>query len=166
MVVKIIMLIVLLVFLAAILYYNACISAKSEKYNISFSKYYDSAGLPIVEIYNQGIKHNFIVDTGSMQSVINSKSIESNHLHVEPIDAESSFVLGIDGKELQTEYASMAFSNKNNIVYSDVFQVTDLSAAFDSFKEMYGITIDGFLGSSFLDKYGLTLDYYDKKLTR
>lgn len=126
-----------------------------RKKKISFKETIALTDLPIVTFYNNGNKLNFILDTGSNRSVLNSEELDickyrklhgTNSLH------------GVDGitREVSNIELTLMYDDKE---YVDIFQVTDLSDALNKLFEDTGIKIHGVLGNTFFTKYRSCVDF-------
>lgn len=127
----------------------------SNKHKISFKESMDLADLPIVTFRIGDKKINFLLDSGASLSVINS-TILDDYMHV--MTNKSGTVFGMEGNKQENKITSMDICLDNK-VYSEEFQVVDMSNAFDSVKKENGVTIHGILGNSFLSKYNYVLDF-------
>lgn len=122
---------------------------------ISFRETMDLVDLPIITFKNNDKKFNFLLDTGANFSTLNHSNLKDlEYLNVEDKGTYS----GIDGIELESSFVMMDVSYKEK-VYTDMFQVIDLDAAFDSIKAESGITLHGILGNSFFQKYKYVLNF-------
>lgn len=122
---------------------------------ISFRETMDLVDLPIVTFKNNDKKFNFLLDTGANFSTLNHSNLKDlEYLNVEDKGTYS----GIDGIELESSFVMMDVSYKEK-VYTDIFQVIDLDAAFDSIKAESGIKLHGIIGNSFFQKYKYVLNF-------
>ena len=133
---------------------------------MSFMEGLDLTGFPVVTLYNNGAKLNFVLDTGSVHSLINKEAV--NNLPHE----ETEYVVtisGIDNKERQDEPAVQMTLTHRDKVISGMFVVTDLSEVFSSVKRETGVQLHGLLGSDFFRQNKYIIDYkelvaYSKKI--
>lgn len=122
---------------------------------ISFKESIDLVDLPIITFKNNGKKFHFLLDTGANFSTLDSSSLkELSYLSLEDTGVYS----GIDGKEAESSFVMMDISYKDKI-YTDMFQVIDLEAAFNSIKTESGIKLHGIIGNSFFQKYKYVLNF-------
>lgn len=135
-----------------------------KRVNMSFKEAMDLTDLPVITFYNNGKKFNFLLDTGATMSVIDS-NVLSNLSHENLDDAGS--VYGMEGNRIEVSYvkALLEYKGRN---YEEVFQVINMSAAFNQVKAESGVTLSGILGSLFFKKYQYVLDFesliaYSKK---
>lgn len=122
---------------------------------MSFRETMDLCDLPIVTFTNNGKKLNFLLDTGSSRSVINSKELEA--LTYNNLD-KAGDVYGVDGKRQDVFFIEMAINYKDKD-YSEEFQVINMNAAFNNLKTDYGVNLHGILSSTFFQKYKYVLDF-------
>lgn len=121
--------------------------------NIKFSNL--SVNMLVIDFKNNGNILHFIVDTGSLYSVIN-EGILPFIIH-KPID-KTSTGFGIEGNVVDVSFTDIELENKG-IIYKDSFEIMDLTTAFKNIKEEYGFDVAGLIGSEFLDKYDCIIDY-------
>ena len=142
-------------------------SAKiTKKYNskISFKEAMDLTELPVVTFYNNDQKLNFLLDTGSNDSHINSTVLPS--LEYSSQNGVKRLI-GIEGNPIEYGFCQMTITYKNQTFEGD-FSITDLESAFNMIKQESGVQIHGILGSKFFQKYKYVLDFkeliaYSKK---
>ena len=133
--------------------------------NMSFKEAMDLVELPVVTFYNGNKKLNFLLDTGSNISQINSSVLPL--LDYKKIEEENMNVIGIEGNKVDTEFCEMSITYKDQ-KFVDRFCIHNLDDAFAIVKEESGVQIHGILGSLFFQKYKYILDYesliaYSKK---
>lgn len=155
-----------LVCVTIIIYYHFKYSSNRNNYDkVSFKEALDLCDLPVITFINNGIKLNFILDTGANKSVISYDAFKL------PIKYDRSYksgiVFGMDCNVKEVSYISMDISYKNK-VFNDTFQVLDMSEAFDRIKKNDGVTLHGVLSHNFFQKYKYVLDFdeliaYSKK---
>lgn len=122
---------------------------------ISFKESMDLTDLPVITLYNNGKKFNFLLDTGATISVIDSNILDKfNHSKIE----STGVLLGMEGNKINVSYvrASLEYKDKT---YEEDFQVVDMSASFGEVKAESGVTLSGILGNSFFKKYQYILDF-------
>ena len=128
---------------------------KRNKLKISFKEALDLVEVPIVTFLNNGIKLNFLLDTGSSWSIINESVLPS--LVTEKLDAVMNIVAA-DGNKVPSKFCKMKVSYKDQEFEND-FAIRDLDEAFGVVKQESGVQIHGILGSDFLQKYKYVLDF-------
>ena len=132
---------------------------KRNNSKISFKEAMDLVELPVVTFYNGDKKLNFLFDTGSNVSYINSSVIPL--LVHEKIDKEMN-TIGIEGNKVSNQFCKMSVTYKNQ-VFEEEFSIADLDEAFGVVKQESGVQIHGILGSKFFERYKYVLDF--KELT-
>jgi len=129
---------------------------RSKQYNkISFKETLALTDLPIVTFINNNNRLHFVLDTGSNRSIINARELEScKYVKLEGTNK----VHGMDGisREVMNVKMSLLYNDK---MFEDIFQVTDMSGAFDSWTNETGVTIHGILGNTFFTKYRYLIDF-------
>lgn len=125
-----------------------------KKDAISFREALDLAGLPIITFKIQDKKLHFVLDTGATKSILNAKI--ANKLAAK-LEGDSKIV-GIEGTTRECSYTTLSLTYKDK-VYEEKFSVLDMSSTFKEIKNMYGVTLHGVLGSSFMEKYKYVLDF-------
>ena len=132
---------------------------KRNNSKISFKEAMDLVELPVVTFYNGDTKSNFLLDTRSNVSYINSSIIPL--LVHEKTDKEMN-TIGIEGNKVSNQFCKMSVTYKNQ-VFEEEFSIADLDEAFGVVKQESGVQIHGILGSKFFERYKYVLDF--KELT-
>lgn len=138
---------------------------QSKRVNMSFKEAMDLVELPVVTFLNGDKKLNFLLDTGSNISQINSSILPL--LDHKKIEAKDMDVTGIEGNKVNTEFCEMTITYKGQEFVGD-FCIHNLDDAFAIVKEESGVQIHGILGSLFFQKYKYVFDFasliaYSKK---
>lgn len=128
---------------------------KRHNSKISFKEAIDLVELPVVTFYNGDKKLNFLLDTGSNVSYINSSIIPL--LVYEKTDKEMN-TIGIEGNKVSNQFCKMSVTYKNQ-VFEEEFSIADLDEAFSVVKQESGVQIHGILGSKFFERYKYVLDF-------
>lgn len=128
---------------------------KRNSSKISFKEAMDLVELPVVTFYNGDTKLNFLLDTGSNVSYINSSIIPL--LVHEKTDKEMN-TIGIEGNKVSNQFCKMSVAYKNQ-VFEEEFSIADLDEAFGVVKQESGVQIHGILGSKFFERYKYVLDF-------
>lgn len=128
---------------------------KRNNSKISFKEAMDLVELPVVTFYNGDTKLNFLLDTGSNVSYINSSIIPL--LVHEKTDKEMN-TIGIEGNKVSNQFCKMSVTYKNQ-VFEEEFSIADLDGAFGVVKQESGVQIHGILGSKFFERYKYVLDF-------
>lgn len=128
---------------------------KRNNSKISFKEAMDLVELPVVTFHNGDKKLNFLLDTGSNVSYINSSIIPL--LVHEKIDKEMD-TIGIEGNKVSNQFCKMSVAYKNQ-VFEEEFSIAELDEAFSVVKQESGVQIHGILGSKFFERYKYVLDF-------
>jgi hypothetical protein len=147
---------IIIVLLALGITWIATLVSNHEKKNaISFKESMDLTDLPIITLRQGAKKVNLLLDTGSTKSVILPSVLEN--LEYEDT-GEVGTIYGMEGNTIDTKYIKMDLMY-NYITYNEVFQVVDMSNAFNSIKQSTGVTVHGILGNSFFERYKYIIDF-------
>ena len=132
---------------------------KKEKVCIDFSQSMDLTDLPIVTFYQEELKLNFLLDTGSTCNIIN-KSILNNISSAKT--EKSSSVFGMDGVDHDCPRLQIDIEYRGN-KYTAEFLSCDLDKSFSNIKNETGVTIHGILGNDFFKKNKSILNFAELK---
>lgn len=131
---------------------------QEEPHNpLSFYESMKLCSLPIItmKIGNEDI--NFLVDSGSMESIMDVRVIELLKLPYTP--HEKTFdMYGVTGATVNVPSVLMNLEYKG-VIYEGHFMVKDFSDSMDVIKEEYGVRIHGVLGVKFFEKYNYVIDF-------
>ena len=128
---------------------------KDNKDVISFGPGFALTELPIISLY-QGENHfNFLLDTGSNDSIIDSNIL--NKLEYDMSDKQNS-LFGMEGNKEIVSICNITLSY-NGVDFPYEYNIRDMSAAFGSIKTESGVTLHGIIGSKFFNKYKYVLDF-------
>lgn len=128
---------------------------RKTPHNMSFKESMDLCDLPVVTFIHNNKRLNFLLDTGSSKSVIDSNALKD--LAYEETNKVGE-VFGVDGNKRDIRFIKFSISYKN-VDYEEEFQVLDMSAPFGNVKSDYGVTLHGILSSTFFQKYKYVLDF-------
>lgn len=128
-----------------------------ERDFMSFRESLALADLPVITFYQENTKMNFLFDTGANLSVIDS-SIASN-IKTEPTNRVSK-LSGIGGKIVNNPIVNITFQYKDRM-FTEGFQVVDMSETFSAIKKSTGVTVHGMIGNAFMQRYKYVLDFDD-----
>lgn len=128
---------------------------KRNNSKISFKEAMELVELPVITFYNGDTKLNFLLDTGSNVSYINSSIIPL--LVHEKTDKEMD-TIGMEGNKVSNQFCKMSVTYKNQ-VFEEEFSIADLDEAFSVVKQESGVQIHGILGSKFFERYKYVLDF-------
>lgn len=136
-----------------------------KRVNMSFKEAMDLVELPVVTFYNGDKKLNFLLDTGSNISQINSSVLPL--LDHKKVEEKNMDVIGIEGNKVNTEFCEMTITYKGQEFVGE-FCIHDLDDAFAIIKVESGVQVHGILGSLFFQKYKYVFDFesliaYSKK---
>ena len=136
-----------------------------KRVNMSFKEAMDLVELPVVTFLNGDKKLNFLLDTGSNISQINSSILPL--LDYKKVEEKNMGITGIEGNKVNTEFCEMTITYKSQ-EFTGEFCIHDLDDAFAIVKEESGVQIHGILGSLFFQKYKYVFDFqsliaYSKK---
>ena len=164
MVLKIVVILLAVVFLAVIINGAMDYCKQKKRKNMSFREAMDLVELPIVTFYNENTKLNFLLDTGSDLSYINKSILPS--LEYGEVN-ESRNIISVGGNSQSLGCCDMTVTYRNQ-KFIDRFYISDLDDAFGAIKAETGVQIHGILGSKFFAKYKYILDFesliaYSKK---
>lgn len=128
---------------------------KREGSLISFKESMDLVELPIMTFNCGKTKLNFLMDTGSNISYINSSIVSLlDHKMLETKDQ----LMGMEGNKIDHEVCELIIQYKEN-KFLEEFGIVDLEQAFDIIKNESGVQIHGVLGSKFFEKYKYILNF-------
>ena len=122
---------------------------------ISFGQGFDLTGMPVITLYQGEEKYNFLLDTGSNNSVINKKVLE--RMEYEPIEEENQ-VIGSEGNPKMVDACMIRLSYKDKEFYYK-YLINDLDKAFEHVKKTTGVTLHGLIGAKFFNAYKYVLDF-------
>lgn len=126
-----------------------------KKEEISFKQGFELTELPIITLKQGNIKLNFLLDTGSNDSIIDSNILKN--LSYTKIDATSSLV-GVEGITKDVNMCELTVSYKD-IDYTYQYIISDMKGAFDKIKQCTGVSLHGIIGSKFFNEYRYVLDF-------
>lgn len=137
---------------------------RDNKDYMSFRESLALSDLPVITFFQNGVKLNFLFDTGANISIINKSMLgslaykETNRI---------SKISGIGGGLSDIPIVDIEFEYKNN-TFVDGFQVVDMSNTFSAIKKSTGVTVHGMIGNAFMQRYKYILDFdemiaYSKK---
>lgn len=130
-----------------------------EKSCIDFSAGFNLTDLPIVTFTHGDKKLNFLLDTGSNKSLINSSIVnELNHI---PLRSDST-MFGVEGNYTKVEVSVISIFY-NGEEYANDFMVSDLDKPFSNIKKESGVTIHGILGNNFFTRNKSILNFEEMK---
>ena len=131
-------------------------SKQNNKVIMSFRESMDLTELPVVTFFNGDKKLNFLLDTGSTDSHINSAILPL--LDYKEVEGKDRDIIGVEGNRVNSKYCEIAFNYKGHEFINE-FCIYDLSKAFATIKEESGVQIHGILGNQFFQRYKYILDF-------
>jgi hypothetical protein len=126
---------------------------KIEK--ISFQQAFDLTEMPIITLYQGEKKFNFLLDTGSNNSIIDSNILDQIE---RKIINEKSSLFGMEGNVKEVSMCKIILSYKDK-EYEYKYLIQDMKAPFDNIKNSTGVTLHGIIGSNFFNEYKYILDF-------
>lgn len=155
MILKIVIIAVIVCIVATII--NGIEDYNKDKAMIEMS-FRDTMGklkLPIVSLVNNNKTFNFLIDTGSTYSLIDTIALDKiSHSKVSGVKGTA---YGVDGEIVPIEYTNITLSH-NGKEFEDEFQIMRVGA-FDNLRENNGMDLVGILGTTFLEKYNFMIDF-------
>ena len=130
-----------------------------KKACIDFSAGFNLTDLPIVTFTQGDEKLNFLLDTGSNKSLINS-SVVKKLQHV-MLKSDSS-MFGVDGNYTKVETAVISIFY-NGEEYANDFMISNLDKPFTNIKKESGVTIHGILGNNFFVRNKSILNFEEMR---
>lgn len=137
---------------------------KKKDTSISFGQGFALTQLPIISLYQGDKVLNFLLDTGSNDSIIDSnvlKDIEHT------MSDEKSSLYGLEGNAQEVGKCSITLSYQG-LDYPYEYIVCDMTGPFSKIKAESGVILHGLIGSKFFNTYKYVLDFesliaYSKK---
>lgn len=132
----------------------------SKKAGFSLKEIMTDVGIPIVTLKNGEKEFNFILDTGSDISHIDS-NVKDSLSDTEEVEGDNPTVITANGSvEGNNNWIRVPLNYKKQSFVED-FMPLDLHDSFEVLREDTGIQLHGILGGTFLRKYRYVLDYVD-----
>ena len=125
------------------------------KDEMSFRAAFDLTELPVITLYQGDRKFNFLLDTGSNSSIIDSNVLDK--IKYETNDVKSN-LFGMEGKNRIVNMCTISLYFKDR-EYTYDYLINDMKDAFDGIKRETGVTIHGIIGSKFFNKFKYVLDF-------
>lgn len=138
-------------------YYVYTLYTKSKDV-MSFKQSMELCDMPIVTFYIGDRKLNFVLDTGCVQSMLDSDIIDKYKLNVSYI-GKNFEVWGANGK-CSTDKMGVLGLYYNNKKFEETFVCSStIKHTFSWLKQNKGVTVHGLLGSNFFNTYKYILDF-------
>lgn len=126
-----------------------------NKDEMSFKTAMDLCSLPVVTFYQGDQKLNFLLDTGSNDSIIDSNVLKKvKHAKCD----QTSMLFGLEGETVEVGICRITLEY-NSKEYTYDYLIKDMSAPFGGIKQQTGVVIHGIIGSSFFNKFKYVLDF-------
>lgn len=139
------------------------IKIRRRKDIMSLKESLDLTGIPIVTFTQENVKYNFLLDTGSDISYINSKIVDNSAIKYEATDYKLAGFISAGGlSSSDIKIIDIPFEYRRTS-FKESFAVLDLTESFAQIKEENGVTLHGILGNTFFTKYGYILDFKELK---
>ena len=139
------------------------IKIRRRKDIMSLKESLDLTGIPIVTFTQENVKYNFLLDTGSDISYINSKIVDNSAIKYEATDYKLAGFISAGGlSSSDIKIIDIPFEYKRTS-FKESFAVLDLTESFAQIKEENGVTLHGILGNTLFTKYGYILDFKELK---
>lgn len=137
---------------------------KKQDNIISFGQGFALTELPVISLYQGNKSFNFLLDTGSNDSIIDSNIL--NKIEHTESDRKSS-LFGVEGNSQEVSACNITLSYGDSD-YPYEYIVVDMKAPFSKIKSESGVTLHGIIGSKFFNAYKYVLDFdsliaYSKK---
>ena len=126
-----------------------------QKNGMSFRQGFDLTELPIVTLYQGNKRYNFLLDTGSNDSIIDSNILKQ--MEYKKTDGQSD-LFGLGGSTTRVSICNITLSYKDR-EYNYDYLVNDMSAPFDRIKQSSGVILHGIIGSKFFNQFKYVLDF-------
>ena len=131
---------------------------------MSFKAGFDLTDMPVITLYQGDKRFNFLLDTGSTDSIIDSNILKEIDYKIKNT---VSNLFGMEGqtKQVKSCEITLYFGNKG---YTYNYLINDMSQAFGQIKDSTGVNLHGIIGSKFFNKFRYVLDFaeliaYSKK---
>ena len=139
------------------------IKIRRRKDIMSLKESLDLTEIPIVTFTQENVKYNFLLDTGSDISYINSKIVDNSAIKFEATDYKLAGFISAGGlSSSDIKIINIPFEYRKTS-FKESFAVLDLTESFAQIKEENGVTLHGILGNTFFTKYGYILDFKELK---
>ena len=139
------------------------IKIRRRKDIMSLKESLDLTGIPIVTFTQENVKYNFLLDTGSDISYINSKIVDNSAIKDEATDYKVAGFISAGGlSSADIKIIDIPFEYKRTS-FKESFAVLDLTESFAQIKEENVVTLHGILGNTFFTKYEYILDFKELK---
>lgn len=122
---------------------------------ISFKQAFDLTELPCITLYQGDRKFNFLLDTGSTDSIIDSNVLSK--LEYKECDKKSN-LFGMEGNKVEVSSCIINLEYKDK-TYEFKYLINNMKEAFGHIKAETGVSLHGILGANFFNKFKYILDF-------
>lgn len=122
---------------------------------ISFKPGFALTELPVISLYQGDNAFNFLLDTGSNDSIIDS-NILGRMEHT--VSDKTSNLYGMEGNAQTVQRCNITVSYEGTD-YPYEYLICDMKQAFSRIKAESGVTLHGIIGSKFFNEYKYVLDF-------
>lgn len=130
-----------------------------ERNKMSFMEAFNLTEMPIVTLFNDKVKLNFLLDTGSNHAFLSRQASGIKGLSYTEIPIDDFNILGCSGSTNCNKIARMPLSYKDNTYVVDLHVLDSLDDSFKSLKESEGVQLHGIIGTRFLQEHNFVLDF-------
>lgn len=138
-------------------YYLGAIKVKNGQFE-SIKESVLNHGFPIIKMTIFDKRYNFVLDTGANINVLDSSVLKDFPENAVKYTEGAGFIGAGDVAKQATQNCSLSMTY-NKQVFTEQFQVTNLTEMFDFIEQTEGIRIHGMLGSKFFTEHQWTLDF-------
>lgn len=122
---------------------------------ISFGPGFALTQLPIISLYQGGSPFNFLLDTGSNDSIIDSNILD---MIKHEMSDEKSTLFGMEGNSHEVMKCNITLSYEGT-EYPYEYLIHDMKEPFSKIKSESGVILHGIIGSKFFNAYKYVLDF-------
>lgn len=116
-------------------------------------------GFPLIKMTVYGKRYNFVLDTGATINVLDSKVLEDIPIGVDIELKKGKGFIGAGDTAKQSSQVCTLPLTYNKQLFTESFDITNLSEMFDYVEKKEGVRIHGILGSGFFKKHQWTIDF-------
>lgn len=127
-----------------------------NKRKLSFKESMDLTELPIITMYQGENKFNFLLDTGSNDSILSKPASRTLKGTYAPCKRG---IEGLGGGDVSGKVCATTLEYKGMEFYAEFYVSDAVTATFTSIKKATGVHIHGILGTKFLQRYRYVLDF-------
>lgn len=124
---------------------------------VSFKKGFIAPNIPIVTLLQGEKSYQFLLDTGSDESIINKAALADME-YTKKEEGNKHRLTGFGGSSEDLSLCEMTLQYKD-LNITETFLVADLTESFIAIEQEHGIHLTGMLGSKCLRKNRFILDF-------